>query len=132
MQELYSEYIEGTLDIGRRDAVQRFLAQHPDAAAELFAFERTLSVLHRLPPREPSLDMWHEFAPKLAEWQAARKLSLWERLRLNWMDLRAQFSAGVILWTHVLAKRSQARLEHYLMQDPLTTLPTDAQHEARR
>lgn len=131
-RELYSEYVEGTLDAGRRDAVQGFLAQHPDAAAELFAFERTLSVLHRLPPREPSLDLWHEFAPKLAEWQAARKLSLWERLRLNWLDLMAQFSAGVILWTHVLAQRSHARLEHYLMQDPLTALHTDAQHEARR
>ena len=131
-QELYSEYVEGTLDAARRDAVQGFLAQNPDAAAELFAFERTLSVLHRLPPREPSLDMWHEFAPKLAEWQAERKMSLWARLRLNWLDLRAQFSAGVILWTHMLADRAHARLQHCLMHDPLTPLRTDAQREVGR
>lgn len=118
-RELYSEYVEGTLDAGQRDAVQGFLAQNPDAAAELFAFERTLSVLHRLPPREPSLDMWHEFAPKLAEWQAERKLGLWHRLRLNWLDLMAQLSAGVILWTHALAGRTHARLERYLLHDPL-------------
>ncbi len=130
-RELYSEYVEGTLDAERRDAVQGFLARNPDAAAELFAFERTLSVLHRLPPHEPSLDLWPEFAPLLAEWQAERKHSPWRRLQLNWLDLMAQFSAGVILWTHVLASRTHARLEHYLRHDPLPALPTDAPREAR-
>lgn len=131
-RELFSEYVEGTLDAGRRDAVQACLARNPDAAAELMAFERTLATLHRLPPREPSLDMWQEFAPKLAEWQAERRLGLWQRLRLNWLDLMAQFSAGVILWTHALAGRSHARWGRYLTHDPLTGAHADGQSEAGR
>lgn len=116
---LYSEYVDGTLGDGERDEMQAFLAQNPDAAAELIGFERTLSVLHRLPPQEPSLDLWQEFAPKLAEWQAERRQHPWLRLKQGWMGLMSQLSAGMILWTHALASRTHARFERYLMHDSL-------------
>ena len=116
---LYSDYLENSLDGATRDAMQDFLAKTPEAAAELFGFERTLSVLHRLPPREPSLDLWREFAPKLAEYQAERKQSFARRLRLNWTHLLSELGTGVILWTHALAGHAHARFERYLLQDPL-------------
>ena len=36
--------------------------------------------------------------------------------------LLSQFSAGLILWTHALASRTHARLERYLLHDPLPHL----------
>lgn len=116
---LYSDYVENSLDDSTRDELQAYLARTPEAAAELIGFERTLSVLHRLPPREPSLDLWREFAPHLAAYQAERRLSVWQRLRQSWMRMLSDFSAGLILWTHALADHTHARVERYLLQDPL-------------
>jgi hypothetical protein len=116
---LYSDYLDNTLDSVARDRLQVFLAETPEAAAELIGFERTLSLLHRLPAREPTLDLWREFAPKLAAHQAERRMSLWPRVRQNWIRLLSELSAGVILWTHALADRTQARCERYLLNDPL-------------
>jgi len=117
---LYSDYLEDALDPATRDAMQAFLAERPESAAELIAFERTLALVRRLPPREPSLDLWREFAPRMAEYQAERRMSLGQRVRLNWLRMLSQFSAGLILWTHALASRTHARLERYLLHDPLT------------
>lgn len=116
---LYSDYVDNSLDAAARDALQAYLAKTPQAAAELISFERTLSVLHRLPPREPSLDLWREFAPRLAAYQAERRQGAWQRLRLNWTRMLSELSTGIILWTHALASRTHARFERYLLQDPL-------------
>jgi anti-sigma factor RsiW len=121
---LYSDYVENNLDDATRDELQAYLAKTPDAAAELIGFERTLTVLHRLPPREPSLDLWREFAPKLAAYQAERKQGWRQRIRLNWTRMLSELSSGVILWTHALADRSHARFERYLLQDPLARSST--------
>jgi len=111
---LYSEYLEDALDPSARDAMQAFLAQEPDAAAEMIGLERTLERLHRLPPREPVLDLWREFAPQLETYRAERRLSLATRLRTHWSDILSQVSAGVILWTHALAHRAHSGLGHHL------------------
>lgn len=123
-KDKYSEYLEGTLDAATRDAMQAFLAAQPDCAAELIAFERTLAVLHRLPPREPALDLWREFAPRMAEYQAERRAAPTRRAAHQWDRLRSQISAGLILWTHALASRTHTRFEKYLLHD---ALPQDAQ-----
>lgn len=128
---LYSDYVENSLDPATRDELQAYLAKTPQAAAELISFERTLSVLHRLPPREPSLDLWREFAPKLAEYQAERKQGLWRRLQLNWMRMLSELSTGVILWTHALAGRTHARFERYLLQDPVSRSLNGSQGDLR-
>ncbi len=124
-REQFSDYLEEALSPAQRDAMQAFLAAHPDCAAELIAFERTLALLHRLPPREPSLDLWREFAPRLAGYQTERRQHLGLRVAQGWAGMVSQFSAGVILWTHALAGRTHARLERYLIHDPL-------HHDARR
>ena len=122
-KEKFSEYLEGTLDPATRDAMQAFLAAQPECAADLIAFERTLAVLHRLPPREPALDLWREFAPRMAEFQAERGAAPGRRAAHHWERLRSQVSAGLILWTHALASRTHTRLEKYLLHDPM---PQDA------
>lgn len=116
---LYSDYLEDALDEPTRARMQAFLAAQPEHAADLSRFERTLSTLRRLPPREPVLDMWQEFAPRVEAYRAERRLALWPRLQQQWMRLLGQLSAGVILWTQALAARTHARLERYLLHDPL-------------
>ncbi len=113
----YSDYLEDALDPAARDAMQAFLAREPAAAAELIGLERTLSRLHRLPPREPVLDLWREFAPQVEAYRAERRLNLATRLRLQWGAMLSQISAGVILWTHALASRAHAGLGRHLRHD---------------
>lgn len=110
----FSDYLEDALDSRERDEMQAFLASAPDCAAELFAMERTLSLLHRLPPREPVLDIWREFLPRIEEFRAERRLGGLPHLRLQWEQVRAQMSDGIILWTHALSERAKARLGRYL------------------
>ncbi len=116
-RELYSEYLEDALDLAMRDKMQAFLAREPECAAELFALERTMALLHRLPPREPTLDIWQEFAPRVEAFRVERRLSLPMRLRLQWGMLVSQVSEGVILWTHALAHRAHFKLGHHLRHD---------------
>jgi anti-sigma factor RsiW len=114
-----SDYLEGGLDPAARDEMQAFLAREPDAAAELIGLERTLALLHRLPPREPTLDLWREFAPQVEAFRAERRLGLAERLRGQWGLVVAGLSEGVILWTHALAERAHRRLGRHLRHDTL-------------
>ena len=116
---LYSDYLEDALDTATRDKMQRFLAQEPDAAAEMIGLERTLSLLHRLPAREPALDIWREFLPQVEAYRAERRLGPWVRLRLQWGLLLSQASAGVILWTHALAHRAHHHLGRHLQHEHL-------------
>lgn len=116
---LYSDYLEDALDTATRDQMQMFLAQEPEAAAEMIGLERTLSLLHRLPAREPSLDLWREFLPQVEAYRAERRLSFGTRLRLQWSTLQSQISAGVILWTHALAHRAHHHLGRHLQHDDL-------------
>jgi len=118
-RELYSDYLDTTLDGVDRARLLAFWDADPAARADFDAFARTLSVLHTLPAREPSLDLWREFAPHMAAHLAERKMSLPTRAKRRWSQFRSELSAGVILWTHSLASRTHARLERYLLRDPL-------------
>jgi anti-sigma factor RsiW len=116
---LFSDYLEGTLDPKTKDALQAFLVDTPETAAELIQFERTLTIMHRMPADEPRLDLWREFAPKMAEYKLEQKQGLRQRFGARWHGLVASFSAGLILYTHALAARTHERLERFLLQDPL-------------
>ena len=116
-RSLFSEYLDNALDAPQRDEMQAFLAGEPECAAELFALERTLTLLHRLPPREPALDIWREFAPRVEKFQAERRQPGLHRVRLQWEQARSQVSDGVILWTDALAARAKAGLSHYLRHE---------------
>ena len=102
-QDKFSDYLQDTLDPAARADLQAHLARDPEAASELLALERTMTLLHRLPPREPSLDLWREFAPLAAAYKAERRLPLPARLRLHWELLTATLGEGILLWTHALA-----------------------------
>ncbi len=110
----FSDYLENTLPPSDRDRLQAYLAAQPDAAAELIALERTLSLLHRLPAREPTLDVWHEILPEIEQLRAERRQSLPTRLRGHWAVVMASVAEGVILWTHALARRAHARFAPHL------------------
>lgn len=113
----FSGYLEHELSPSERDQMQVYFAEHPDAAAEMITLERTLSLLQRLPPREPSLDLWHALVPEIEMLRAERKLSLVLRLRGQWSVFVASVSEGVILWTHALARRAHHHLAPHLHPD---------------
>jgi len=115
----FSNYLENTLTPAARDRMQVYLASDPDAAAELIGLERTLSLLRRLPEREPSLDLWREIAPAVEAYRAERRLSASVRLRGRVSELLSQISAGVILWTSALARRAHHHLSPHLLHDAL-------------
>ncbi len=116
-QAKFSDYLENALSPPERDQMQAYLAQNPDDAAELIALERTVSLLHRLPPQEPSLDLWHALVPEIEQLRAGRKQSLPQRLRGQWSIFAASVSEGVILWTHALARRAHHAFAPHLHPD---------------
>ena len=125
----YSDYLEDALDPAARDEMQAFLAREPEAAAEMIGLERTLARLHRLPPREPVLDLWREFAPQVEAFRAERRLNLATRLRLHWGAVLSQVSAGVILWTNALAHRAHTGLGRHLRHEHAPLLRADERRE---
>ena len=110
----FSDYLENALSLKERDQMQAYLAAQPEAAAELIALERTLSLLHRLPEREPSLDLWRELLPEIEAFRAERRQTLPARLRGQWAVFMISVSEGIILWTHTLAHRAQHRFGPHL------------------
>lgn len=118
VRALSSDYLDGTLDTAAQQQMDTFLAAHPDAQAEIDGLRRTLSVLHALPPREPSLDLWREFMPHMAAFTAERRLPWSIRLRQMALRLLDGMGAGLILWTDALAGRTRARWERHLLHDP--------------
>ena len=116
---LSSDFLDGTLDADAHRQMDTFFAAHPDAQAEIDGLRRTLSVLHALPPREPSLDLWREFTPHMAAFTAERRLPPNVRLRQMLLRLLDGMGAGLILWTDALAGRTRARWERHLLHDPL-------------
>jgi anti-sigma factor RsiW len=125
-REMFSEYVEDTLEVSEKERLQAFLAETPECAAELMQFERMLSVLHRVPQEEPRLDLWAEFAPRMAEYQAERKMVPAQRARSRWSEFMSSLSSGLILYTHALAERTHRRLERYLLSDPLSRYENNA------
>lgn len=123
VRSLFSEYLEGTLEPELRDKVQIFLAEHPQVASELIHYERTLAILHRLPPREPVLDMWSEVEPEVKRFRSEIRWSLKERIRNRWFNGIARMNEGITLYTHMLAERSYDRLRKHLQQSRLESHP---------
>ena len=114
-RSLFSEYLEGTLSHEVRDQVQVYLSDNPALAAELIQYERTLAILHRLPAREPVIDMWQAIAPEVQQYKAEFRLPLKDKIRHKWHGLVAAFSEGIILYTNVVASRAQQRFGRHLM-----------------
>jgi len=119
-RELYSEYLGNRLDAKTKDELQAFLAQTPECAAEFMQFERMLSLLHQTPPREPTIDLWPEFAHRVEEYAAERHLTPAQKFKLGWEEFVSSLSAGMILWTHALAAHTWRKLEPHLLNDPIT------------
>lgn len=125
-RELFSQYLDGTLEQPDADALQALLAANEETAVELIEFERALNLLHRMPSVEPKLDLWREFQSNMDDYAAISKLSFTARLKRHWLHTMAQFSSGIIIYTHSLAANTHARFERYLLTDPLPSASQQA------
>lgn len=119
IHEALSDYLEGGLDPPDRQAVVQHLDGCVDCAQEEREMARTLALLHNCVPRhEPVLDLWAEFAPKMAQVQAEERLGAFARLRLRMGRLWGNVAYGAILFTQALAVNTTARMQKYLLADP--------------
>jgi anti-sigma factor RsiW len=118
VQELLSARAERTLEGQAREEVDRHIENCEECAFEYETLRDTIHLLHSLPPVEPVIDLWDEFEPVMAEWEAERKLGLMTRLVRQWERAMAHIAHGAILYTHVLALSTSRRLGRYLITDP--------------
>src|SRR5579875_189004 len=114
---LLSEYQDGSLPDPVRREVSDHLARCPACAAENRALQHTVVLLNHLPMPEPRLDLWAEFAPKMAEAEAEMRLSPLVRLQRGWHTAMAHIAEGAVIYTHLVAQRTLARMERYLIRD---------------
>ena len=128
VRSLFAEYLDGELSPELRDSVQIFLSSNPSVAAELIEFQRTIDILHRLPEREPVLDMWSAIAPDAQQYKAEFRLSVRERLIHKWHGALAAFNEGVLFYTRQVAARAHGRLSRNLLHttDRINEGGTDA------
>jgi hypothetical protein len=116
--ELLSEYQEGALTAAAHQEVAQHLAGCADCALEDRDLRRATTLLRHLPMPEPRLDLWSEFAPKLAEVEAEQRMGVLRRLGTYWHHALSTFAEGTVLYTHVVAHRTLVNMERFLIRDP--------------
>lgn len=118
-EALLPAYRENGLAPHEHQAVARHVAGCPDCAREDEDIAAMLHVLHTHVPRhEPVLDLWAEFAPKMAEVRAEERLGMAARLRLRTARFWGNVALGAILWTQAVALNTSVRFQKYLLVDP--------------
>lgn len=112
-------YREGGLAPPEHEAAARHVAGCPACAREDEETTAVLHILHAHVPRhEPVLDLWAEFAPKMAAYRAEERLGVAARLRLRAARFWGNVALGAILWTQAVALNTSARFNKYLLADP--------------
>ncbi|MDX1934272.1 MAG: zf-HC2 domain-containing protein [Capsulimonadales bacterium] len=120
VREALSDHMEGGLPPSLRQSVTGHLKDCDSCAQEEREMAAMLGFLHhRLPKREPVLDIWAEMAPKIAAIQAEERLSIAARLRLRAGKFLGTVAAGAIMFTQALAMTTETRLRKYLLADNL-------------
>ena len=113
-----AEYHDGALPEAETQAIGEHLAGCPACADTDRDLRRTVSLLNHLPMPEPRLDLWQEFAPKMAAMEAQMSLSPAVRVKMWWRRGMAHIAEGLVLYTHAVANRTLARMERHLIRDP--------------
>ncbi len=118
-ETLLRDYRENGLPAPDHEAVTEHLSACDACAREEEQMTAMLAVLHTaLPRHEPKLDLWAEFAPKMAEVRAEERLGVLARLRLRADRFWGNVALGAILFTQAVALNTTARFHKYLLVDP--------------
>jgi anti-sigma factor RsiW len=116
---LLGPYQENALPDDERAVVRDHLDACAECAREEREMARMLHLLHtRVGRHEPRLDLWAEFAPKMAAVQAEERLPLPERLRRRAATFWGNVALGAILFTQAVALNTAQHLQKYLLVDP--------------
>jgi hypothetical protein len=121
--ERLSDYVEGNLSSSEQEAIAHYLERDtPEAKAaaqEANDLARMLTVLHnRVPRREPTLDIWQEFNPKMQHYLQEEKMSVADRVKLRAGRFLSNVAAGTILFTQAVAVNTESKMKKYLVEDP--------------
>jgi anti-sigma factor RsiW len=121
--ERLSDYVEGNLSPSEQETIAQYLTRDtPEAKAaaqEANDLARMLTVLHnRVPRREPTLDIWREFNPKMQHYLQEEKMSVGDRVKLRAGQFLSNVAAGTILFTHAIAVNTESKMKKYLVEDP--------------
>lgn len=127
VRPVLSEYADETLEARARQMVADHLRICAHCDRETRQIQQMLAILHKLPAREPSLDIWRELEPKVAEARAEANLGLAARFRLQVGRFLSNVAYGAILFTQALAINTTNRMQKYLLHDGFGT----AQEAAR-
>ncbi len=113
-----SDYREGGLPPPVRQSVQAHLSECDACAREDRELSTMLQFLReRVPPREPSLDIWVELEPRVAAYIAEERMNLWKRMQIRLGRFVGNVAAGAILFTQALAMNTEEKLQKYLLTD---------------
>jgi hypothetical protein len=115
---MLSDYHEGSLSAKAHQEVAEHVAACAECAKEDRDLRRTVTLLSNLPMPEPRLDLWEEFSAKMAEVEAEQRLSFFGRIERYWHHALSSLAEGMVLYTHVVARRTLENMGRFLVRDP--------------
>jgi len=115
--DVLSDYVEGNLSAAQLREFDRARHDDPELDKEASELRTLLTVLHRLPPQEPVIDVWPELQPKLALIQAEERMGFFVRWRCRIERFLSNFASGAILFTHAVAINTERQMRKYVLSE---------------
>jgi len=111
IKHLLSDLYERFLADHEADLLTAHLAECEHCRAELAELEEVLKVIHSLPRQEPVLDLWQEFAPKMAEIRAEMRLGPVGRFKLRLAHFWETLIEGATMFATVVSYNVSRRFQ---------------------
>ncbi|WP_395088220.1 hypothetical protein [Armatimonas sp.] len=92
-----------------------------ETLADFQELSEVLQLLHRLPQREPVLDVWPELEPKLVQFQLEERMGIFARWRFRCARFLSNFAFGAILFTQAVALNTETKMRRYVMPEAVSS-----------
>ena len=119
--ETLPDYLDGALSSEKLREFERLLQNDTVLAKETQELGELLQVLHKLPAREPVIDVWPELEPKLVQFQLEERMGVFARWRFRGARFLSNFASGAILFTQAVALNTESQMRKYVMADSLAS-----------
>ncbi len=116
-KELFSDYLEEYLIEPDLTRLMDHLSGCESCRNELDELQQALGVIHDLPPHEPVLDLWIEFAPMCSQVRAESRLGVADRIKRCFSHFRERLHEGAMIFAAVVRYNTCRKIDWFSAGD---------------